>query len=113
MIVSVNEFVGFGGFGGSVNAIELEFLNLLHIKSSFGLIIYRASYHFFQKKTQKNYHRFPLQSASQKCGAFFCGPSREIWLQIGIILIIFATKDKYHGTDCIYRPYGLGNKKEI
>ena len=29
----MNEFVGFGGFGGGINAAELEFLNLLHIES--------------------------------------------------------------------------------
>jgi hypothetical protein len=29
----VNEFIGFGGFGGGIKAAELEFLNLLHIET--------------------------------------------------------------------------------
>ena len=35
------------------------------------------------------------------------------WLQIGVVLIIFVTKDKNYGTDSIYSPDGRGRQKTI
>ena len=35
------------------------------------------------------------------------------WLQIGVVLIIFATKEKNYGTDSIYSPDGRGRQKTI
>lgn len=49
MAAAVNEFVSFGGFGGSVHAAELEFLNLLHIEFVFRYY-YRIKWQKIQKK---------------------------------------------------------------
>jgi hypothetical protein len=35
MTIPVDQFIGFGGFWGGIQAAELEFLNLLHIETEF------------------------------------------------------------------------------
>lgn len=62
MVIPVDEFVSFSGFGGGIKAAELEFLNLLHIESIWFRYYYRIKWQKIQKKLAKNCPRISARA---------------------------------------------------